>query len=61
MLGKLRELMPEYTITKLSSNLYDIKRRKKSGQWLHIPAYISKGDDLEAIAKSIDKSWVSYA
>lgn len=56
MLKELRRLLPEFTINK-DGNVYDIKRQKPDGEWLHIPAIITKAETAETVATSVREAW----
>lgn len=56
MLKKLRELLPDFEITK-DGILYDFKRTSPKGNIIHIPAILTKATTPEQAAKMVMEGW----
>jgi hypothetical protein len=60
MLNAIRKELPGFNINKLSKNLYDIKRQKTDGQWLHVPAFIFNKSEIEGAVATIKETFRAY-
>lgn len=56
MLKELRELLPDFQITK-NGILYDFKRTTIQGNVIHIPAILTKSSTPTTVAASIKEAW----
>ena len=60
MLKRLRELLPEFEITK-KENIYYARRERANKKPLIIPMMIAKSDDLIEVAEDLRKTWSENA